>query len=71
MSGLRDAIALQQKAASELGQCRSNTAAWSDEQRQRLDRECLDPLAQRGQQMLERLRDAAREIAEAQRMLPR
>lgn len=71
MSGLRDAIALQQRALSELQQSRSSSTAWTDEQRQSLDRQCLDRLQSEGRHLLDALRTAAHEIAAAERMLSR
>jgi len=71
MSGLRDAIAVQQRALSDLKRSREASAAWSDEQRHRLDRQTLEPLTSDGQRLLEALRTAAREIAAAQSKLSR
>lgn len=71
MSGLRDAITVQQRALSELQQSRDGSTAWSDERRQRLDRQCLDPLQSDGRHLLDALRKAAHEIAAAEGMLSR
>jgi hypothetical protein len=71
MSGLRDAIAAQQRALGELKRSREASAAWSDEQRHRLDRQTLEPLAADGQRLLQALRAAAQEIAAAQSKLSR
>jgi hypothetical protein len=68
MSGLRDAIAVQGRALAELEQTRQGSSAWSDDQRRSLDRNCLDPLTADGKALLESLRRAAREIADAQRI---
>lgn len=71
MSGLRDAINLQQRALSDLRLSRDASAAWSDEPRRRLDRQALDPLGGGGQRLLDALREAAREIAAAEAMMVR
>ena len=71
MSGLRDAIAVQQRAISDLRSSREASAAWSDEQRHRLDKQCLDPLASEGQRLLEALRTAGHEITAAEGQLCR
>lgn len=71
MSGLRDAIAAQQRAISDLRRSRDASAAWSDDQRQRLDKQCLEPLTSEGQRVLDALRKAAHEIAAAERGLCR
>jgi hypothetical protein len=68
---LRDAIALQQRGLGDLKRSRDASAAWSDEQRDRLDRQTLEPLTSDGQRLLEALRSAAREIAAAQSKLSR
>ncbi len=70
-SGLRDAIALQQQALAGLRQSREASGAWCDEPRRSLDRQVLDPLQEDGQRLLERLRGAARDIAQAQQGLVR
>lgn len=70
MSGLRDAIALQQRALSDLQQSRASSTAWADQRRQSLDRQCLDPLQSDGRHLLDALRKAAHEIVAAQAMLP-
>lgn len=69
MSGLRDAIAQQQRALSDLQQSRASTSAWSDQQRQRLDQQCLDPLEEDGRRLLDALRKAGHEFAAAEGML--
>jgi hypothetical protein len=71
MSGLRDAIALEQRALAELQQSRSGSAAWADERRHDLDRQCLDLLQADGRRLLESLRKAAHEIAAAEGALSR
>lgn len=71
MSGLRDAIAGQQRALSDLRRSREASAAWSDERRRRLDRQTLDPLTRDGERLLEALRKAAQEIAAAEGKLSR
>lgn len=71
MSGLRDAIALQQRALSDLQRSRDASVAWSDEQRQRLDRQTLEPLTSDGHRLLEELRKATHEVAVAAEMLSR
>jgi hypothetical protein len=71
MSGLRDAIALQDGALSELQQSRTGSAAWADDQRHSLDRQCLDPLQADGRRLLDALRKAGHEIAAAEGMVMR
>jgi hypothetical protein len=71
MAGLRDAIALQQAGLSDLQRSRDASAAWADDQRENLDRQCLDPLAAEGKRLLEALRTAGHEIAAAEGMLSR
>lgn len=71
MSGLRDAIVVQQQALSELARCRAGSSAWADEQRASLDRNCLDPVTADGKRLLEALHKAAREIDAAQQSLAR
>jgi hypothetical protein len=71
MSGLRDAIASLQRALADLQQSREASAAWSDPQRQSVDRQCLEPLAADGRRLLDALRKAAHEIAAAEAMLSR
>jgi len=71
MSGLRDAIGMQQRALGELRQSRDASSAWSDEPRRRLDRQTLDPLTADGQRLLESLRKAAHELAAAEGMRAR
>jgi hypothetical protein len=68
MSGLRDAIGLQQRGLSELQQSREASSAWSDEPRRRLERQTLDPLTADGQRLLESMRKAAHELAAAEAM---
>lgn len=69
--GLRSAIAQQQQALSELERARAGSAAWDDDQRRGLDRDCLDPLSVEGKRLVEALRKAAHEIAAAQGMVQR
>lgn len=71
MSALEGAVREQQRALGELERCRAATEAWSDEQRLRLDRACLDPLAEDGRRLLEALRRAGRELSAAERELAR
>ena len=71
MSGLRDAIAVQQQALTDLSRSRASSSAWVDEQRASLDRNCLDPLATDGKRLLEALRKAAHEIAAARQSMVR
>ena len=71
MSGLRDAIAVQQQALGDLSRCRAASAAWADEQRVSLDRNCLDPVTADGKRLLDALRKAAHEIAAAQQLMAR
>jgi hypothetical protein len=70
-SVLRDAIALQHRAASDLASTRAASAAWSDAQRHTLDSQCLDVLSAESRRILETLRTTAREIASVQMRLQR
>ena len=71
MNDLRDAIAVQQQALSDLSRCRAGSAAWADEQRMTLDRTCLDPVTADGKRLLDALRKAGHEIAAARKSLSR
>jgi hypothetical protein len=68
---MRDAIALQERALADLRGSREASAAWSDDQRQSLDRQCLEPLEKDARLLLEALRDAGREITAAEGLLTR
>lgn len=69
MTALAGAIDLQQRALSDLERSRNASSAWSDEQRERLEHQCLEPLLADGHRLLQAIRLAAREIAMAQTML--
>jgi hypothetical protein len=66
MSALNQALALQQRSLAYFRQARTSTAAWSDAQREKLDRHSLDPLEADGQRLFEALRRAAQEISSAE-----
>jgi hypothetical protein len=69
MSALDQALALQQRSLADLREVRGSTVAWSDAQREKLDRHALDPLASDGQRLLDALRRAAQEITSAETQL--
>ena len=71
MPGLRDAINLQQRSLSDLERSRNASTAWSDQQRQQLDRQCLEPLTADGRRLVAALRKAGHEIAAAEAMIKR
>jgi hypothetical protein len=68
-SGLRESIAAQQQAVTQLERVRAATKAWSDDARQNLDAQALAPLLADGRRLLDRLRQAAREIATEEQRL--
>jgi hypothetical protein len=69
MSRLSAAVAQHHQGLAELQRSRAASDGWSDEQRHRLDRQCLQPLEQDGRRLLDALRRAAAEIAAAEAML--
>jgi len=71
MSGLRDAIAVQQRAITDLEESRRSSAAWADAQREKLDRQRLDPITKEAKHLLAELRSSAHEIASLQKRLAR
>jgi hypothetical protein len=62
-------VGSQQRSLANLRLARAATGAWSDAQRDKLDRHSLDPLAADGQQLLDALRRAAYDIAAAEAQL--
>jgi hypothetical protein len=69
MSGLREALGRQREAMRSLAESQANAGAWVDDQRQSLDRSCLEPLSADGRRLYDALRRASREIIAAERMV--
>jgi hypothetical protein len=69
MSAMREALSRQREALRGLAESRSRAGAWVDDQRHRLDKECLDPLTADGRQLQEALQQASQEILAAERLV--
>jgi hypothetical protein len=68
---MRDAIAQQQRALGDLERSRADSTAWSDDQRNSLDRNCLEPVMVDGRRLLDAFRKAGHEFAAAEGKLSR
>jgi L-serine deaminase len=69
MSEMREALNLQREALRALRESESRAAAWVDDQRHRLDKECLEPLAADGRRLQDAFQRASQEILAAERMV--
>jgi ribosomal protein S18 acetylase RimI-like enzyme len=71
VSALQTPTAALQRAIGDLRAAREAAAGWRDDQRETLDRSCLDPLEAQGRWLAQALMRAAAEIADAERLLVR
>jgi hypothetical protein len=69
MSEMREALNLQREGLRALRESESRAVAWVDDQRHRVDKECLQPLTADGQRLHGALQRASQEILAAERMV--
>jgi hypothetical protein len=69
MSEMREALNLQREGLRALRESESRAGAWVDDQRHRVDKECLQPLTADGQRLHDALQRASQEILAAERMV--
>jgi SOS-response transcriptional repressor LexA len=70
VNSLSDAVQVQQRALGDFQRSRGSAQAWSDDQRESLDRQVLDPIEREARHLLEALRRAGAEFDGALARLP-